>query len=250
MGISGNPCIFSKFHRQRSNKSQPPTTNTRKYGFATRQLHTGQAADPPPAHAPCRFTNRPRYQFRDTDHAARPVRAAGVRQYLLPHHDSHHGCLRAAPRGTWKADRRRWGPAPGMPRRRRLVLIILPGGRTVSVAGAALYGGTSGPGFATPSPRLGMMSTFVDPSGIRTPLPPRVRPNTKSFGETLGDPTDFGLSRSTRWPPSRRTNHIPLVIDNTFATPYLCRPFEWGSGYRRPIPPPSSSAGTAPPSAA
>jgi hypothetical protein len=53
--------------------------------------------------------------------------------------------------------------------------------------------------------------------------------NTKIiYGETLGNP-DISVFPSRKWRPSPKTYHIPLMIDNTFATPYLCRPFEWGA---------------------
>ena len=56
-----------------------------------------------------------------------------------------------------------------------------------------------------------------------------IRPNTKIiYGETLGNP-DISVFRFEEVAAIAKKHHIPLVIDNTFATPYLCRPFEWGA---------------------
>ena len=56
-----------------------------------------------------------------------------------------------------------------------------------------------------------------------------IRPNTKIlYGETLGNP-DITVFPFEEVAAIGKANNIPLMIDNTFATPYLCRPFEWGA---------------------
>jgi O-acetylhomoserine (thiol)-lyase len=70
--------------------------------------------------------------------------------------------------------------------------------------------------------------TFVDPADPEN-FRRAIRPNTKIlYGETLGNPR-INVFPFTEVSAIARDARIPLVIDNTFATPYLCRPFEWGA---------------------
>ena len=81
---------------------------------------------------------------------------------------------------------------------------------------------------ATPFPRLGIDVTFVDPTDPEA-FAAAIRPNTKIiYGETLGNP-DITVFRFEEVADIARAHNIPLLIDSTFATPYLCRPIEWGA---------------------
>jgi O-acetylhomoserine (thiol)-lyase len=95
------------------------------------------------------------------------------------------------------------------------------------VSASTLYGGTFNQ-FNYTFPRLGIEVTFVDPSDPEN-FRRAVRPETKIlYGETLGNPriNVFPFEEVSAVAHEAR---IPLVIDNTFATPYLCRPLEWGA---------------------
>jgi O-acetylhomoserine (thiol)-lyase len=96
------------------------------------------------------------------------------------------------------------------------------------VSSASLYGGTYNQLHYT-FPKLGMEVTFIDDPDDLDAWTAAVRPNTRAFyGETIGNPKgdvfDFeGVSKIAH------DNDIPLVIDNTLASPYLCRPLEHGA---------------------
>jgi O-acetylhomoserine (thiol)-lyase len=95
------------------------------------------------------------------------------------------------------------------------------------VASNALYGGTFTQ-FDVTLRRLGIDVTFVD---LATPdeVAAAINPSTKAlFAETIGNPGCTVLDIET-YADLAHAHDIPLVVDNTFATPYLCRPFEWGA---------------------
>ncbi|MFN2135485.1 MAG: O-acetylhomoserine aminocarboxypropyltransferase/cysteine synthase family protein, partial [Candidatus Promineifilaceae bacterium] len=95
------------------------------------------------------------------------------------------------------------------------------------VSSSRLYGGTYSQ-FSSTFPRLGIEVTFVDPTDPEA-FATAIRSNTKIiYGETLGNP-DITVFRFEEVADIARAHDIPLVIDSTFATPYLCRPFEWGA---------------------
>ena len=96
------------------------------------------------------------------------------------------------------------------------------------VASSAIYGGTYNL-LGTTMKKLGIDCTFVSPEADEAELQAAIRPNTKLiFGETISNPTlevlDIELFARVA-----HKNGIPLVVDNTFATPINCRPFEFGA---------------------
>ena len=96
------------------------------------------------------------------------------------------------------------------------------------VASAEIYGGTYNL-FAVTMKRMGIEFTFVDPDCSPEQLDAAFRPNTKAlFGETIANPalTVLDIEKFAR---AAHSHGVPLIVDNTFATPWGCRPFEWGA---------------------
>ena len=96
------------------------------------------------------------------------------------------------------------------------------------VSSAAIYGGTFNL-FAVTMKRMGIEVTFVDPNCTPEELDAAFRPNTKAvFGETIANPALIVLDIA-RFAQAAHAHGVPLILDNTFATPVGCRPFEWGA---------------------
>ena len=96
------------------------------------------------------------------------------------------------------------------------------------VSSSTIYGGTYNL-FAVTMKRMGIEFTFVSPDCSDEELEAAFRPNTKAvFGETIANPALTVLDIE-RFANAAHAHGVPLVIDNTFATPVNCRPFEWGA---------------------
>ena len=96
------------------------------------------------------------------------------------------------------------------------------------VASSMIYGGTYNL-FAVTMKRMGIDFTFVDPGCSDEELEAAFKPNTKLvFGETIANPALTVLDIE-RFAKAAHSHGVPLIIDNTFATPINCRPFEWGA---------------------
>ncbi len=96
------------------------------------------------------------------------------------------------------------------------------------VASSAIYGGTYNL-FAVTMKRMGIDFTFVAPDCSEEELNAAFRPNTKAlFGETIANPALVVLDIE-KFANAAHSHGVPLIIDNTFATPVNCRPFEWGA---------------------
>lgn len=96
------------------------------------------------------------------------------------------------------------------------------------VSSAAIYGGTTNL-FAVTLKKFGVEVTFVDPQASAEELQAQIRENTKCiFTETLSNPS-LVVCDIEKFAKVAHENNIPLIVDNTFATPYLCRPFEFGA---------------------
>ena len=96
------------------------------------------------------------------------------------------------------------------------------------VSSSSIYGGTYNL-FAVTMKRMGIEFTFVSPDATEEELNAAFRPNTKAvFGETIANPalTVLDIEKFAR---AAHSHGVPLIIDNTFATPVNCRPFEWGA---------------------
>ena len=96
------------------------------------------------------------------------------------------------------------------------------------VASSALYGGTYNL-FAVTMKRMGIEFTFVAPDCTREELDAAFRPNTKAvFGETISNPS-LDVFDFEKFSTAAHAHGVPLIVDNTFATPINCRPFEFGA---------------------
>lgn len=96
------------------------------------------------------------------------------------------------------------------------------------VASSTIYGGTFNL-FSVTMKRMGIDFTFVDPDCSVEELNAAFRPETKAvFGETIANPALTVLDIE-KFADAAHSHGVPLIIDNTFATPVNCRPFEWGA---------------------
>jgi len=96
------------------------------------------------------------------------------------------------------------------------------------VASNEIYGGTFNL-FGVTMKKLGIECTFVNPDASEEELQAAFRPNTKLlFGETISNPSCAVLDIE-KFARVAHRNGVPLIVDNTFATPVNCRPFEWGA---------------------
>lgn len=96
------------------------------------------------------------------------------------------------------------------------------------IASSAIYGGTYNL-FAVTMKKMSVDFTFVSPDCTEEELQAAFRPNTKLvFGETVANPAIKVLDIE-KFAKVAHRNGVPLIIDNTFATPVNCRPFEWGA---------------------
>ena len=96
------------------------------------------------------------------------------------------------------------------------------------VSSSTIYGGTYNL-FAVTMKRMGIDFTFVSPDCTPDELNAAFRPNTKAvFGETISNPS-LRVLDIEKFANAAHSHGVPLIIDNTFATPVNCRPFEWGA---------------------
>ena len=96
------------------------------------------------------------------------------------------------------------------------------------VSSTSIYGGTYNL-LAVTMKRMGIDVTFVDPGASEEELMAAFLPNTKAmFGETIANPALTVLDIE-KFAKVAHANGVPLIVDNTFATPINCRPFEWGA---------------------
>ena len=96
------------------------------------------------------------------------------------------------------------------------------------VCSSAIYGGTYNL-FAVTMKRMGIGFTFVEPDCTDEELNAAFQPNTKAlFGETIANPA-LSVLDIERFAAAAHAHGVPLIVDNTFATPWGCRPIEWGA---------------------
>lgn len=200
-------------------------SNTRTFGFTTRQLHAGQQPDPATGSRAVPIYQTTSYTFRDTEHAANlfALKELGniYTRIMNPTTDVLEQRLADLEGGVAALAASSGHGAQTM------AILTLCGAGDHIVSSSRLYGGTYNQ-FNYTFPRLGIEVTLVDPNDPAA-FEAAIRPNTKIiYGETLGNP-DITVFPFEEVSAIAKKHHIPLLIDNTFATPYLCRPFEWGA---------------------
>lgn len=200
-------------------------TTERKFGFATRQLHAGQKPDPATGSRAVPIYQTTSYQFRDTQHAANLFALAELgniyTRIMNPTTDVMEQRIADLEGGVGALAASSGHAAQAM------AILTLCGAGDHIVSSSRLYGGTYNQ-FNYTFPRIGIEVTFVDPSDPAN-FEKAIRPNTKIiYGETLGNP-DIFVFPFAEVSAVAQAYKIPLMIDNTFATPYLCRPFEHGA---------------------
>jgi len=198
---------------------------TRKYGFATQQLHAGQKSDPTTGSRAVPIYQTTSYQFRDTEHAANlfALKELGniYTRLMNPTTDVLEQRIAALEGGAAGL-----AASSGHAAQAQAIFTLCNTGDHI-VTSSRLYGGTYNQ-FNHTLRNLGIEVTFVDPTDVKN-FERAIRKNTKIiYGETLGNP-DIAVFPFEEVAAIAKKNNIVLMIDNTFATPYLFRPFEWGA---------------------
>ena len=201
------------------------TTTERQFGFATRQLHAGYEPEPTTGSRAVPLYQTSAYDLESTDRAAR----------LFALQETGHIYTRISNPTTSVFEQRMASleggvgaieTSSGHAAQTTAILAICEAGDHI-VSSSTLYGGTISQ-FKYTFPRIGIQVTLVDPSDPEN-FRKAIQPNTKLiFGETISNPfaNVFPLDEVAKIAEEYR---LPLMIDNTVASPYLCRPFEWGA---------------------
>jgi O-acetylhomoserine (thiol)-lyase len=201
------------------------SSDERQFGFSTRQLHAGQSPDPATGSRAVPIYQTTSFQFRDSEHAASlfALQEFGniYTRIMNPTTDVLEQRIADLEGGAAAVAASSGHGAQTM------AILTLCGAGDHIISSTRLYGGTFNQ-FNYTFPRLGIDVTFVDP-GDPAAFKAAIQPNTKIiYGETLGNP-DIFVFPFEEVSAIAQAHNIPLMIDNTFATPYLCRPFEWGA---------------------
>jgi O-acetylhomoserine (thiol)-lyase len=197
----------------------------RPLGFSTRQLHAGQQPDPTTGSRATPIYQTTSYVFKDTGHAARlfALEEPGniYTRIMNPTSDVFEQRIASLEGGVGAL-----AVSSGHAAQAQAIFTLVGAGDHI-VSASTLYGGTYTQ-FAYSFPRLGIDVTLVDPKDPEN-FRKAIRPNTKIlYGETLGNP-GINVFPIEEVAAIAKEFGIPLMIDNTFATPYLFRPFEWGA---------------------
>ena len=201
------------------------STADRQFGFTTRQLHVGYTPEETTGSRAVPLYQTAAYNLQSTERAARlfALQEAGNIYTRISNPTSNVLEKRIADLegGVGALE-----TSSGHAAQATAILTICEAGDHI-VSAATLYGGTVSQ-FKYTFPRLGISVTLVDPSDPEN-FRRAIQPNTKIiYGEIISNPlvNIFPLEEVAE---IAQEFHIPLMIDNTFATPYLCRPFEWGA---------------------
>ncbi len=207
---------------------------TDSWGFETRQIHAGQEPDSATGARAVPIYQTTAFQFRDTEHAANLFGLAepgniytrimnptqGVLETRLAALENGLSSTAAGVPGALVV-------ASGQAAETIAILNIAEAGDHI-VSASALYGGTYNLLHYT-LPKLGITTTFVEDEDNLDEWRAAVQPNTKLFyGETIGNPKNNVLDIEGVASVAHEAG-VPLVVDNTVATPYLIRPLDWGA---------------------
>ncbi len=196
-----------------------------EFGFDTRQVHAGQRPDPNTGARAVPIFQTTSYVFEDPESAAAYF---NLQEYGNTYSRIMHPTVAvfeeriASLEGGCGAVAFASGLAA---QAAALFTLLTPGDHVVS--SAALYGGTVNQ-FKHVLRKMNVEITWVDPDDLDA-WRGAVRDNTKAFfGETIGNPGGNVLDIEALAGIAHE-HGVPLLVDNTFATPYLCRPLEWGA---------------------
>ncbi len=196
------------------------------WGFETRQIHAGTAPDSATNARAIPIYQTTSYVFRDTEHAAALFGLSELgniyTRIMNPTQDAFEQRIASLEGGVAALALASGSSAETV----ALLNLAENGGHIVS--SASLYGGTYNL-FHYTLPKLGITTTFIENPDDLEEWTRAIQPNTKAFyGETLGNPKGDVLNFDGVSPIAHQ-HGIPLVVDNTLATPYLCRPLEHGA---------------------
>ncbi|MCL4270441.1 MAG: O-acetylhomoserine aminocarboxypropyltransferase/cysteine synthase [Anaerolineales bacterium] len=197
----------------------------RNFGFTTRQVHAGYTPDPATGSRAVPIYQTTAYNLQSTDRAARlfALQESGNIYTRISNPTSNVFEKRVA---SLEGGIAALEVGSGHAAQATAILTICEAGDHI-VSTSMLYGGTVTQ-FKYTFPRLGITVTLVDPSDPEN-FRRAIQPNTKIiYGETISNPLG-NIFPFEEVSAIAHEHGIPLMIDNTFATPYLCRPIEWGA---------------------
>jgi O-acetylhomoserine (thiol)-lyase len=197
----------------------------RAFGFRTRALHAGTPPDPETGARALPLHLSTAFVFDSTEHAAElfALRTYGniytrIGNPTVAAFEEKLASLEGGIGGL--------ATASGLSAQLIAILTVAEAGDHL-VASANLYGGTITQ-FSVTLRRMGIETTFV-PGGDVEAIRTAIRPNTRAvFTETIGNPNG-GVADIAAIAEVAHAAGVPLIVDNTFATPYLCRPIEHGA---------------------
>ena len=196
------------------------------YSFETQQIHAGQVPDPTTGARALPLYQTTSYQFRDTKHAADLFGLAELgniyTRIMNPTQDAVEQRIAALEGGVAALL-----VSSGSAATAYAIMNVAQAGDHI-VSSPSLYGGTYNL-FHYTLPKFGIEVTFVDNPEDPENWRKAVKPNTKAFfGETIANPKNDVLDIETIAKIAHE-NEVPLIVDNTVATPYLIKPIEWGA---------------------
>jgi O-acetylhomoserine (thiol)-lyase len=198
---------------------------TRAFGFETRQLHAGQRPDPYTGARAVPIFQTTSYVFEDPESAAAYF---NLQEYGNTYSRIMNPTVAAFEErvASLEGGAGAVAFASGIAAQAAALFTLLEPGDHV-VSSSALYGGTVNQ-LKHLLRKMNVELTWVDPDDPSA-WSGAVRTNTKAFfGETIGNPAGNVLDIEAVAGVAHE-HQLPLIVDNTFATPYLCRPFEWGA---------------------
>ena len=203
----------------------PEIDGDHTFGFDTLALHAGQRPDPTTGARAVPIYQTTSYVFDDTDHAAHLFalqRFGNIYTRIMnPTTAAFEERIAALEGGTGAV-----ATASGMAAQMAVMMTLLRPGDEI-VSSSSLYGGTHTQ-FDLTLRNWGINTIFVDstdPENYRRAITERTR---VLYGETIGNPRGDVLDIAAVATIAHEAG-LPLVVDSTFATPYLCRPFEYGA---------------------
>lgn len=197
----------------------------RKPGFSTLAIHAGQRPDPGTGATAVPIFQTTSYTFRNARHAA-DLFALKENGHIYTRISNPTVAVFEERMAALEGGVGALATSSGQSAVFYAVTNLAQNGDEI-VAGSSLYGGTYNL-FAATLPRFGITTKFVDPSdpdNFRRALTPKTR---ALYVEIIGNPK-LDVPDLSAIAEVAHAAGVPLIVDNTFASPYLCRPFEWGA---------------------